>query len=307
MPSDPRGTDPKAGLTPDQLQHLTQYMTTVAYQIVEAYINTRLERAKMVLDDDEEEDEIDAGFKDWDTFSDQLTCIGTLGRFNPQPCLSQLYQLLGQRFETFKTFFNSTGNQRDLLLVHEQLHWILLIIAHVLADTGKGEQPMIPDSIMQLSGSQEYEQDPVVNISKLVLELFRFSSSFSASSMEASNCSPRVAETLVWFMERWSKSYLLVDENEYGYMSPSIAKAFGRPGPSDGQGIHIMDFFIEQMKTNFILWNADPDVLNQLVTWLHTCGTSYNLKQGLLQSTGFPDLVQFVTHNLEQLPEVVHK
>jgi hypothetical protein len=65
-------------------------------------------------------------------------------------------------------------------------------------------------------------------------------------------------------MERWSKSYLLIDENEYGYMSPNIAKAFGRPGPSDGQGIGIIDFFIEQMKSNFILWNADPDVLGQV-------------------------------------------
>lgn len=260
-------------------------MTTVAFQIVEAYINTRLERAKMVLDDDEEEDEIDAGFKDWDTFADQLTCIGTLGRFNPHPCLHQLYQLLGSRFETFKGFFNGqVGNERDLILVHEQLHWIILVAGHVLADTGKGEQPMIPDALMQLSGSQPFASDQIVQLSQLFLELFRFSSGFSSTSVEASNCSPRVAETLIWFMERWSKSYLLVDENEYGFMSPNIAKAFGRPGPSDGQGVHVVDFFIEQMKTNFILWNADPDVLDQLVKWLHTCGTSNNLKRGLLQS-----------------------
>ena len=147
---------------------------------------------------------------------------------------------------------------------------------------------MIPDSLMQLSGgSQSFDQDPVVNVSQLLLELFRFSSSFSSSSVEASNCSPRVAETLVWYMERWSKSYLLMDENEYGYMSPHLAKAFGRPGPSDGQGLRIIDFFIEQMKLNFILWNADPDVLAQLVKWLDTCGTSNNLKRGLLQSGTF--------------------
>jgi hypothetical protein len=151
-----------------------------------------------------------------------------------------------------------------LIFLHEQLHWIILISAHILADTGKGEQPMIPDSLMQLSGTQPYDQDQIVGHSQLFLELFRFSSSFSSHSVEASNCSPRVAETLIWYMERWSKSYVLIDENEYGYMSPNIAKAFGRPGPSDGQGIVIIDFFIEQMKTNFILWNADPDVLSQV-------------------------------------------
>ncbi len=86
-------------------------MTNVAYQIVDTYINTRLERAKLVLDDDEEEDEIDAGFKDWDTFADQLTCVGTLARLNPQPSLLRLQQLLTERFEKFKGFFTSNdGN-----------------------------------------------------------------------------------------------------------------------------------------------------------------------------------------------------
>ncbi|OBZ88181.1 Exportin-4 [Choanephora cucurbitarum] len=307
QPSDPRGNANREPLSSEQQQHLNQYMTTVAYQIVETYINTRLERAKQVLEEEEEEeDEIDAGYKDWDTFSDQLTCIGALARLNPQPCLLRIHQLLAERFESFRGFFTNQA-QDGLILLHEQLHWIILISGHILADSGQGEQPMIPESLMQLSGSQaSLEQDPVVNLSQLILELFRFSSSFGSNTVEASNCSPRVAETLIWYVERWSKSYVLVDENEYGYMSPFIAKAFGRPGPSDGQGLLLIDFLIDQIKTNFILWNADPDVLNQLVKLLHSCGTCSNLKGGLLQSAHFPGLVQFVTQNLEQLPEVVH-
>lgn len=41
-----------------------------------------------------------------------------------------------------------------LIFLQEHLHWIILITAHVLADAGKGEQPMIPDPIMQLSSTQ---------------------------------------------------------------------------------------------------------------------------------------------------------
>lgn len=41
-----------------------------------------------------------------------------------------------------------------LTFLQEHLHWIILITAHVLADEGKGEQPLVPDSLMQLSGSQ---------------------------------------------------------------------------------------------------------------------------------------------------------
>lgn len=88
-------------------------------------------------------------------------------------------------------------------------------------------------------------------------------------------------------MERWSKSYLLVNENDYGFMSGNIAKAYGKPGPSDGHGLHIIEFFIEQMKSNFMLWSADPDVLTQLIRWLNSCGTSLNLKTALIQSSKF--------------------
>jgi hypothetical protein len=44
--------------------------------------------------------------------------------------------------------------EHQLGFLHEQLHWIILISAHILADSGKGEQPMIPDSLMHLSASQ---------------------------------------------------------------------------------------------------------------------------------------------------------
>ncbi|KAG0179452.1 Exportin-4 [Apophysomyces sp. BC1034] len=281
QPADGSESEIKSKLAQSNAENLIQYMKTVAYQIVETYIGTRLERAKLVLEDEEEEDEIDSGFKDW--------------------------QLLHEKSEQLKGYFVDAGRtDQTLILLHEQLHWITLITAHILADAGKGEQPMIPDSLMLLSGSQSFEQDQVTSISRQFLELFRFLSSFGANTVEASNCSPRVAETLIWFMERWCKSYLLVDENEYGYMSPNIAKSFGRSGPSEGQGLHIIDFFIEQMKANFMLWNADPDVLQQIIQWLNTCGTSTSLKKGLLESSRFPDLVQFVTNNMQQLPEAVH-
>ncbi|KAG1159659.1 hypothetical protein G6F37_004686 [Rhizopus arrhizus] len=296
------------GLTSDQRQHLTQYLTHVSYQIVETYINTRLEHARALLEDDEEEDEIDSGYKDWDTYGDQLTCIGTLARINPQPCLARLHQLFSIQFEQFKGFFtgHSTDNVQELLLIHEQMHWVILITAHIFADAGKGEQPMIPESIMQLSGSQTDDQDIVVHLSEAFIELFRFTSSFGSNTVEASNCSPRVAETLIWYLERWCKSYLLLNENEYNYISPNVAKSFGRPGPSDGKGLQVMDFFVEQMKNNFILWNADPDVLTQLIQWLNVCGTAINMKQGLLRSAHFPSLVEFITKNLQRLPEAVH-
>ncbi|KAI9307138.1 armadillo-type protein [Cunninghamella echinulata] len=294
-------------LSETDLHQLTEYMRNVSYQIVESYIQVQLERAKKVLDDEEEEDEIENAIKDWQTYGDQLTSIGILGRLNPHQCLLHLQHIINEKTSQFHAYFSSDmAVNNDIFIIHEQIHWIILLSAHVLADEGKGEQPMIPDSIMQLSASQTAEQDQVIQLSNQFLELLRFSSSFGPNSIEASNCSPRVAETLIWYMERWSKSYLLVNENDYGFMSGNIAKAYGQPGPSDGHGLQIIEFFIEQMKSNFMLWSADPDVLTQLIRWLNSCGTSLNLKTALIQSSSFPDLVKFITSNLEHLPEVVH-
>ncbi|KAI8090033.1 armadillo-type protein [Halteromyces radiatus] len=307
QPVDPRDISSRQGLSDADLHHLAEYLRSVAYQVVKTYMEMQLERAKLVLNDEDEEDEIESGIKDWDTYGDQLTCISTLGRLNPHQCLSHLQHLLSDRTQRFQRYFtNEMTANLELLLLHEQLHWIILMTAFVLADAGNGEQPMIPESIMQLSSSQSYEQDQIVQLSNQVLELLRFYSSFGPNTIEASNCSPRVAETLIWFMERWSKTYLLVNENDYGFMSPNIAKSFGQPGPSDGQGVQIIEFFIEQMKNNFMLWNADPDVLSQLVRWLNTCGTPLNLKSRLLVSPAFPELIKFITSNLEQLPEAIH-
>ncbi|KAI9318087.1 armadillo-type protein [Dichotomocladium elegans] len=298
-----------SGLSPVDRENLAQYLRNVAFQIVETYVDAKLEQSKQSIMDDEDEEEIDGGFKDWDTFADQLTCIGTLGRLDPHKSLLYLQQLLTDRFNRLKEYFAKNSGESSgqyITFLQEHMHWIILIIAHILADAGNGEQPMIPESLMQLSGSQSVEQDQITSISRLILEIFRFLSGFSTNSVEASYCSPQVAETLIWFNERWSKSYLLVNENDYGYMSPNIAHVFGRPGPSDGQGLEIVDFYIDQIKANFILWNADPDVLVQIIRWLNTCGISVNLKTGFLQSGKFPDLVQFITENVQQLPEVVH-
>ncbi|CDS07016.1 hypothetical protein LRAMOSA09539 [Lichtheimia ramosa] len=308
QPTDGRGPDPSTGLAPAEIDNLAQYLRNVSFQIVETYVDAKLEQSKQAIIDEEDEDELGDGYKDWDTYADQLTCIGTLGRLDPHKSLMHLQQLMNDRFDRLKQFFTAetTDNGQYLIFLQEHLHWIILITAHVLADAGKGEQPMIPDPIMHLSSTQPLEQDQATTISRTVLEIFRFLSSFSANTVEASNCSPQVAETLIWFMERWSKSYLLVNENDYGFMSPNIARVFGRPGPSEGHGLEIIDFFIDQIQANFILWNADPDVLHQIIRWLNTCGISINLKTGFLQSDKFPLLVQFITDNVQQLPEVVH-
>jgi hypothetical protein len=50
----------------------------------------------------------------------------------------------------------------------------------------------------------------------------------------------------------------------YHLSSPNIARVFGKPGSSEGEGLQIVDTLIEEIKGNFIMWNAERDVLTQV-------------------------------------------
>ncbi|RUP44505.1 hypothetical protein BC936DRAFT_149360 [Jimgerdemannia flammicorona] len=290
------GSMPGTSMASFDVENLKQFLRGISYHVVETYVDTRLELAKFAVQGEEEE--VEGGFKDWDTFADQLISIATLARLDPHKSLLQLQRLLNDRVERLKSYFqtgNGDGSDQYLAFLHEHLNWLILISAHVLADSGSGEKPLVPDTLMRLSVSQAgvgIDNDQVVSISRTLLGLLEFLSSFSVNSIEASYCSPRVSETLFWFVERWSKTYLLVDEAEYGFMSANIARAFGKPGPSDGQGPQVLDFLIDRIRSNFVLWNADPDVLVQIVRLLNSFARTPDLRNGLLQSGEFDSLLK---------------
>ncbi|CAG8534913.1 8397_t:CDS:10, partial [Dentiscutata erythropus] len=306
--------------------NLTAIMTFLAeasYHIVATYIDTRLEVAKFTVNDDEEEEA--NGFKDWDTYGDQLLSISILARIVSQQTLEKLQALLHERLMQLKLFFeaiadnnNSTisGIYHSLLYIYESLHWLILISACVLADPGEGEQPLIPDSLMQLSISQDNlgkNHDQTVMLLNTVLGILDLVS-LDTSVIEISHCSPRVAESLFWFFERWGKTYLLLDESDYQSISiilsyynnsNNIVCAFGKP-ERHGEGMRILHFLVDKIKTNFILWNGDPDPLLQIVRLLNSYGKKSALRNGLLKSDNFSELLTFFTENLDHFPQMIH-
>lgn len=134
---------------------------------------------------------------------------------------------------------------------------------------------MVPDSIMALSCQHDAGSEDALRLASLIFEVLG-SVSQNPETVDASNCSPRVAETLFYFVERWSQTYLLIDVREYRKMSSTIAKAY----TSDGQGKQLMQYIVEKIHQNFAMWTADPDVLlrvgigsdiDRLTSRLSTC------------------------------------
>ncbi|CAG8607364.1 10408_t:CDS:10, partial [Gigaspora margarita] len=244
--------------------NLTAVMTFLAeasYHIVATYIDTRLEAAKFAVNDDEEEEM--NGFKDWDTYGDQLLSISILARIVCQQTLEKLQTLLHERLMQLKSFFEAIADNTD---------------------PGEGEQPLIPDPLMQLSISQDNlgkNHDQIVMLLNTVLGILDLVS-LDTSVIEISHCSPRVAETLFWFFERWGKTYLLIDESNYQSISNNMIYAFGKP-ESHGEGMRILHFLVDKIKTNFILWNGDSDPLFQTIAIITSGAADEEVKQSYFQ------------------------
>ncbi|CAG8435067.1 2923_t:CDS:10 [Ambispora gerdemannii] len=287
------------------------FLAEASYHITATYIDTRIEIAKFAIFEEDDYGE----YKDWDTYGDQLMSIAILGRVVGQKTLERLQGLLHERFSRLKTFFN-TGVAVDgssivsynyLSSLHEATHWLILISGFMLTDSGESETLLVPDALMQLSIPQSNlgkNRDQVVMLPKIIIEILELFS-LDSSTVEASHCSPRVAETLFWFLERWAKTYLLIDESYYSSMSQNLVAAFGKP-TSQGEGIRILELIIELTKRNFVLWNADVDPLLQIVRMLNSFAKESALRNGLLQSEKFISLITFFTDNLNTLPEVIH-
>ncbi|VFQ81253.1 unnamed protein product [Cuscuta campestris] len=107
----------------------------------------------------------------------------------------------------------------------EELYSLLLITGHVLADEGEGETPLVPKAIQtQFSHIMETEKHPVVILSGSII---KFAEQCLDPELRASFFSPRLMEAVIWFLRRWSSTYLMPSE-EYKEGKSSNAFVDGR-------------------------------------------------------------------------------
>nr|XP_027104621.1 exportin-4-like isoform X1 [Coffea arabica] len=102
----------------------------------------------------------------------------------------------------------------DPTQILEELYSLLLITGHVLADEWQGETPLVPMAIQtQFMDVVESENHPVVVLSGSII---RFSEQSLDTEMRTSFFSPRLMEAVIWFLARWSCTYLMPHEESKG-------------------------------------------------------------------------------------------
>lgn len=238
-------------------------------------------------------DEIcDLDSDDRELFAAQLCTVGSLGRIIPGHALALLTKLLESRAEQFNNYLSSVKSSSVLPEISnvdslfEDLHWLLLISAYLLADESDGETPLIPRGIMsyssnlkdqvdlqaslqilcasqnQSSGHSNQSLDPskVDPVVKLVSVIFRLANleKIALNSGLSEILSPQVGRTIVWCLGHWTKSYLLPDENEYELVSVTLISLFG---VSSKGGEWTLGFLLDKVRSNLSGWSAESQIV----------------------------------------------
>ncbi|KJE94098.1 hypothetical protein, variant [Capsaspora owczarzaki ATCC 30864] len=281
-------------------------------------------------DDDDDDDDDDLASLDDDefdvdhaVFAELLQSVAQLGRHCILQAIELLTKCLHERLQMLDSWAtqlpsvvaNVQATQRAdsssamLALVvkasrlppgfNDQLHWLVLIAGCLIADPqGTGETPLIPREVMNAShhSSAVHGDDPVVGLISLVHELCNIESrvlTMELGFLPASLLSPELALTLVWWLNRWTATYLLLDERNYStggqHLSPAIVNAYGHDTPHE----HIIpEMILGKISLNLVHWNSEPRVVRESVDLLQTFTTGRVTCAVALCSPAVADIVR---------------
>ncbi|XP_072542133.1 exportin-4 [Salminus brasiliensis] len=251
--------------------------------------------------DDEEINELQED--DRELFSDQLASIGMLGRIAAEHCIPLLTSLLEDRVT--RLHGQLQRHQQHLMAssdpesvdrkvlddLYEDIHWLILVSGYLLADDPQGETPLIPSEVMEYSINHSTEvdinttlqilgspgekatsipgcnrTDSVIRLLSAVLRTSEVESRATRASL-TELLSPQMGKDIMWFLRRWAKTYLLVDEKLYGQISMPLSTAFG----ADTEGAQwIVGYLLEKVINNLSVWSSEPELANDTVELLVT-------------------------------------
>ena len=277
------------------MPNLLALITNISSALWSDYVNfiLRFSEANAYKDEDDQH-----GFKDQDMYLESLTNSAIIGRMNPHASVGKLLELLSPRAELLDQILSAGTLDARLPVLFEQIHWIIMLSGHFLADPPIGETPLIPMSILKYSKSQGgFMEDPIVVLCKVVfhfLEILKV----EPGTPKFDICSPALVETLFWFIKRWSRTYLIVDTADYPFISQSIIQTFGYPG----EGPQVLDYLIEMIHKNLAAWASEADIVMQLIMCLKCFSLSPLIRRQMLASAKFNHLVTFFLNNLSRMP-----
>ncbi|KAL9165123.1 hypothetical protein ABFS82_06G150000 [Erythranthe guttata] len=175
--------------------------------IVESELKAASESA---FNDDDEHDYLQASVTAMDERLSSYALIARAAIGSAIPLLTKLFSERIMRLHQGRGISNPTETL-------EELYSLLLITGHVLADEGQGETPLVPKEIKShYANVLEMDKHPVIMLSGSII---KFAEQSLDPVVRTSFFSPRLMEAVVWFLARWSLTYLMPSEESVEHRS----------------------------------------------------------------------------------------
>ncbi|XP_078047104.1 exportin-4 isoform X2 [Augochlora pura] len=292
-----------------------------------------LEEKDLNKKEDETEDDDKVRFKE------QLQMIGCFGRQILDHSLSLLSHLIRDRTSKLREILNklvgqteslSTLNNTYTIKLYEDIHWLLLISGHVLCMESICEIPSIPTEIKDycieqanqrkidinlisqfLVASENCSSDvnvavtSVDNVIHVVTDIFRLCAIEKTAILVRldSILSPVLSCTILWFLNRWSLSYLF----EISIKEHTFLDVF-RKGSSGASWA--INFLLEKIEYSINVFKSEATIMQETIKLLMSLVVSRKKASEILKSERFKSIWKMAVkgqYHQEDFPSDVKK
>lgn len=234
-------------------------------------------------------------YEDKEQFAELLISISYLGRLSIHKSIDTLIYLFNDHFNQLRREFaqqpeetQGEPDKKNLFYVYEKFYWIIECINYILADTERGEVSSIPDAIVDLSKASGQgslgENDKVIELIELMFQLVQFHNEILLKCQDKIYLlSSFIGETLIGFIIRWSKSYLMNDFVSSSHVQLKYSK-------NSKYSIFIVEFILDCIFNFLIYWNQDIEL---------TCSVSK-----LLLHLSTLKSIRLIIHNFPQFIKI---
>ncbi|KDN47942.1 hypothetical protein K437DRAFT_293968 [Tilletiaria anomala UBC 951] len=276
-------------------------------ELVQPYIRGRLAAARISVEDHDDDlfsEQGDEAQKDRELYSDQLISIGLLARINAAQSVRLLRDELRLRLSAAvgqgdAARAQTASAEAEAAALWEQIHWLLLIAGHVVADSNSGETPTPPIELTSLANAASADADEA-----LLLEGFLGDvgiENFSRfAHMPVQVISPQVMETYVWFIGRWATSYVLSSDGPF-----SASHSAGSVSRSE-TGVMALNSVTSALARVLETWTAEADVVKEVAATLKGFQLSETIPSILIEQQELRALLTAAINAMPVLPAGTH-
>lgn len=221
-----------------------------------------------------------------DSLLSGLACIGRCSHRCSLPFLIEYFEGSKRKLQL------AVSEGLDLSVPLEELCWLLRISSYVLADTGEGETPLVPQIYVEEVFKCDVNENLVVRLSKIILNL----AMDLRTSIGTLVTSSRLMEELCKALGRWSDSYLLPECKSVDFQIEWNGYIF----TSMVEGVSVLNLLVELATLCFAKFPGDRT--------LHLCACQNLLKpiikyekvrELLTQTTAWQDLMKNYEQDLD--------